>query len=90
MYNNFLTDADRIAVRKVTNGRTVVEFSVQYDALIDSRWRKVTRYDNKHGTPHQHIFGPGKAQYRQVMISADNNAALTEAIMVLKKSRDRS
>lgn len=60
-----LSDVDRIAIRLVTDGHDVLQFSVQYEALIAGHWRKLTRYDNAHGSgPHRHVYYPGKS-YRQ-------------------------
>lgn len=85
-YVNKLSDADKVIVRKVTSGRLVVEFSVQYETLIASRWHVVIRYDSQHGTPHRHIFGSGNSQRKEIMGLSDNNAALTEAERVIKST----
>jgi len=86
-YINLLTDTDRVYNRQVTNGHAVLEFSVQYMALINSRWRKITRFDNarNHG-PHRHVFYPRGSQYKYPMNTQDPNQALTEAQMTIKKN----
>lgn len=82
-----LSDIDRIKVRLEKNGRTVVEFSVQYQALIRGHWRRITGYDNSHGSvPHRHVYYPNQPEYRQIMIVKDNNEAFTEALAVLKNN----
>lgn len=83
-YINFLTPEDRLAVRKVTNGRQVVEFSVQYDALIHDCWHKITRYDNAHGKAHRHVYYADGSVKRFEVDETDHNLALTEAYETIK------
>lgn len=84
-YTSFLTDIDRISVRIERNRHSVTSFSVQYEALINSRWRKIVRYDSADGFPHRHIFHADKKEYRQLMSVVDNNEALSEALTIIKK-----
>jgi hypothetical protein len=87
-YIYLLTDVDRVIVRQLRDGYNVLQFSVQYEALINSRWRKITRYDNAHDSePHRHVYYPfDKEEYRHPMSSNDNNDAFTEAQMSIKKN----
>jgi hypothetical protein len=85
-YTISLTDADRIIVRQVRNGYNISTFSVQYEALIYSRWHKITRYDSAHGHPHRHVYYPNRKEYKHPMSTADNNHAFTEAQLVIKKN----
>ena len=85
-YTNFLTDVDRVIVRQVRDGRSVLNFAVQYEALIKSRWRKITRYDNAHGYPHRHVYYPYKREYKHSMNTQDSNEAFTEAQIVIKNN----
>lgn len=85
-YINPLTDKDKIITRIETDGHRVVSFSVQYEALIYSRWRKIVRYDSAHGHPHRHVFNPDSTEYYHLLMTEDNNDALTEAQIVIKKS----
>lgn len=39
-----LTSADRIRVRFSLNRGTVVDFVVQYEAVIEERWQPIVRY----------------------------------------------
>src|SRR5271170_1341683 len=81
-----LTDTDYIKVSHVRSRNRVLKFSVQYNGLIEGRWRKVTRYDNAHGSPHRHVYYPDRAEYKHPMSTIDNNLAFTEAQTVIKKN----
>ena len=86
-YTIFLSDVDRIQVRQTRSGNRILEFSVQYEALINSRWRKIIRYDNAHdSSPHRHVFYPDNPEYKHPMDILDSNDAFTEAQIVVKKS----
>ena len=84
LYFNFLTDEDRIANRLVMLAGTVIEFSVQYDGLINARWRSVTRFDSKHGQPHRHIFQLNGKKYRIAFPYQDLSEAFTQARETIK------
>ena len=81
-----LSEDDRIKVRQVRNGSRIVKFSVQYEALINSRWRKITRYDNAHGYPHRHVYYPHQPEYKYALATQNNNSAFTEAQLKVKKT----
>ena len=83
---SLLTDEDRIVVRMRRSGRHVLRFSVQYEALINGQWHKITRFDNAHGYPHRHVYHPHRQEYKHPMSTTNNNQAFTEAQMVLKKN----
>ncbi len=85
-YTNFLSDVDRVVIRQVRERGAIVEFSVQYEALINSRWRKITRYDSSHYYPHRHVYYPNRPEYKHAMNTTDNNNAFTEAQLVIKKN----
>lgn len=86
-YKTLLTDSDRIVTRFEKRGKNILEFSVQYEALIDSRWRKVRRYDSSHDQPHFHVFSLGGEElYTQPFPYANLNEALTESQAVIKKT----
>jgi hypothetical protein len=85
-YTYLLSDVARMAVRHDSVGINILDFSVQLDVLIDGRWRKAVRYDSAHGQPHRHVFYPDHSEYREVMVSNDNNQAYTEARKLVKAS----
>lgn len=73
-------------IRWVKNGHSILEFSVQYEALINGHWRKITRYDSAHGQPHRHVYRPNGKEYKHMLIVDDINAGLTEALLMTKKN----
>lgn len=85
-YTISLSEIDRIKVRQLREGPDVLEFGVVYQALINSRWRTITRYDNAHGYPHRHVYYPHSREYKHAMSNLDNNQAFTEAQAVIKKN----
>lgn len=40
----------------------VIEFVIQYEALIEGKWRTIVRYDTAHGRPHKDIEHPDGTQ----------------------------
>ena len=84
-YTNPLSDVDRVKIRQVRDGHYILEFSVQYEALIKSRWRKITRFDNAHGSyPHRHVYYPHNQEYKHTMNTPNSNDAFTEAQLFIK------
>jgi hypothetical protein len=52
----------------------VVEFRIQFEALIDGRWRVIVRYDTAHGRPHRDIMHPvsaGTKEWLDIYSSAE-------------------
>lgn len=87
-YINLLTKVDRVVVRSEIYKGVVVSFSVQYEALIKSRWRKIMRYDNSHNDsigPHRHVYYPNGLDLRTIMHTKDSNEAFTEAQFSIKR-----
>jgi len=80
-----LTEIDRAAVRFGRRGRTVTDFSVQYEALIGGEWRKIVRYDSAHGAPHRHNFRPNGSEVWSLFPYYPHNLALDEALARVKK-----
>lgn len=81
-----LSDVDRMIVRQDRVGHEILEFSVQLEVLIDSRWRKAMRFDSAHGVPHRHVFLPNGQEYKENMAAVDSNKAFTQAQTIVKKS----
>lgn len=79
-YIIMLSEVDRLIVRQHTRGREVLQFSVQHEVLVASRWRKAVRFDSAHNTPHRHVFYPDGSEYKEFMTAGDNNIALTQAL----------
>ena len=69
-------------VRIVRAGKTVVDYVVQYEALIDGVYRPIIRCDGSHGQPHCDILNWEGAtiEKRWAPVGTTANTALTEAI----------
>jgi len=83
-YTTVLTDMDRVKTRMIRLGHKILEFSVQYEALIRGRWRRVTRFDSMHGSPHRHTFYDKGKEYKQPFPCSSNNAGLTKAQKIIR------
>ncbi len=78
-YTQFISDADKLRIRFTQDRGKILEFVVNYYALINGRWRQVMRVDNCHGSsPHQHTFHLHAEEY-QVVLNSSPNLAFTEA-----------
>ena len=64
-YIQYLTEEDRAHVSfKKERGR-ILEFSVNYSAKINGRWKEIFRVDNCHGQPpHMHRYYVHRKQFR--------------------------
>jgi len=40
----------------VWEGNQIVEFRIQFEALIDEKWNPIVRYDTAHGKPHRDLM----------------------------------
>jgi hypothetical protein len=61
------------------NKHAVIDFTVQYDTLVEDRWVKVTRVDTSHGSAHQHKFNPSGKEIITEFFCNDYNQGFTEA-----------
>ncbi len=43
----------------------MVEFRIQFEALIDGRWVVIVRYDSAHGCPHRDIMHPDGSEIKE-------------------------
>ena len=43
----------------------VVEFRIQFEALIDGEWVVIVRYDTAHGRPHRDIMHPDGSEIKE-------------------------
>ncbi len=81
-----LDSENRIRVQFVTErGQVTQILVVQYEALIDDRWRPVVRYDNAHGFLHRDVLAMRGKQEKIAIPSDDLAAALTTAIKDIKR-----
>lgn len=44
------------------------------------------RFDSSHGQPYRHVFYPDGKEYKEVIITQDNNTAFTEAQRIIAES----
>ncbi len=77
-YTQFLSDQDKLDIFFIQNRGKVSYFSVNYSALINSRWRTIMRMDNCHGLSHRHTYHLQRKQFR-IILNTDNNTAFTES-----------
>ena len=75
---------DRLRVTALKQKGTIVKFVVQYEALIENKWRAIIRYDNSHGFAHKDIIHYNGEQEKQPLYFPDLNIAFTFAIQDLK------
>lgn len=73
---------DLMRVRMTRDQKWVVDFVVQYEALIDGTFLAVVRHDGSHGIPHRDLLNwSGETiDKRWAAAGTTMNAALTEAI----------
>lgn len=83
-YTQYLTDEDKLDVSFTESHGKISKFSVNYSALINSRWRYIMRIDNCHGQPHRHTYHLQRKQY-WVLLSSSINKAFTEAKKYIMK-----
>jgi len=84
-YTNYLTPTDRVRVAFRQNRGNVEHFVVNYQALIDGRWRTVMRIDTCHGYAHKHTFYRNGRQY---VIKWDGRVSdvFTESVAFVKRN----
>jgi len=68
---------NRYRHRHVRERGTIVEFRIQYEALIAGRWHPVVRYDSAHGQPHRDALHPDGTQTKEWFSSFSNAEVLT-------------
>jgi len=65
-------------------GKRVVLFTVQLEAMHNDIWQPVVRYDNAHGFCHRDVLHPEGAQDKTAVFVGDVNTTFTYAISDLK------
>ena len=85
-YTQYLTEGreDRMRVRIATEKAEVVQFAVQYEALIGGTWHPIVRFDTAHIFSHKDLMHPNGRQDKQPMAFPDFKIALTFAIQDVK------
>lgn len=77
-----LTDRLRVFAQKEKG--MILEFVVQYEALISGKWQAVVRYDTAHGFAHKDIMTASGKTVKQPLFFESHNLAFTYATLDLK------
>lgn len=56
MYLDPGTRQNRYRHYHIWEGNRIVEFRIQFEALIDGEWHPIVRYDTAQGQPHRHLI----------------------------------
>ncbi len=75
---------DRLRVTARKDKGEILEFVVQYEALILGEWRPVVRYDTAHGFAHKDVFRANGEVVKQPLFFETYNMAFTYATLDLK------
>ena len=75
---------DRLRVQATKIRGKIVSFVVQYEALIQGKWRAIVRYDTAHRFAHKDILHPDRSVDKQPLNFPSLNLAFTFAIQDLK------
>ena len=76
-YIYLLSDRDRKRHVHTRMGKTITDFVVQYEILIDDKWYPVVRYDTSHGYAHKDRIYPDGSMEKVTLGIYSYNAALT-------------
>jgi hypothetical protein len=85
-YLMYLTadSTDRLRVYAQKEKGEIMEFVVQYEAMISDMWQPIVRYDTAHGFAHKDMMGPGGETKKQPLFFETYNLAFTFATIDLK------
>ncbi len=75
---------DRLRVSVIKEKGKIINFVVQYEASIKSRWYAIIRYDTSHGFAHKDIIHYDGTREKQPLYFPNYNLAFTFAIQDLK------
>jgi hypothetical protein len=88
-YEHILTDKDRIRAHFTVDKGEVVDFLVQYEALINEKWYAVVRFDTAHGFPHIDILHFDGRKEKFSLSHLTPNDALTMAQLDVGQNWER-
>ena len=80
-----LSAEDQVRVDFDLQKGQVVEFSVQYLAMLEGKWQPVVRFDTAHGGPHMDISHPDGSQETRTFPFYDYGTAMTYAINYIQE-----
>jgi hypothetical protein len=75
---------DRLRVYAQKEKGTILEFVVQYEALILGEWQPIVRYDTAHGFAHKDMMKADGGTIKQPLFFETYNLAFTYATIDLK------
>ncbi|MFZ3090388.1 MAG: hypothetical protein WA240_07185 [Nitrospirota bacterium] len=75
---------DRLRVYAQKEKGEILEFVVQYEAMISGEWQPIVRYDTAHGFAHKDIMRPKGEAIKQPLFFETYNLAFTFATLDLK------
>ncbi len=75
---------DRLRVYAQKEKGEILEFVVQYEAMISGEWQPIVRYDTAHGFAHKDIMRPKREAIKQPLFFETYNLAFTFATLDLK------
>jgi len=75
---------DRLRVSAQKEKGIILEFVVQYEALISDQWQPIVRYDTAHGFAHKDVMKVDGQKIKQPLFFETYNLALTYATIDLK------
>jgi len=75
---------DRLRVNAQKEKGVILEFVVQYEAMIPDKWQPIVRYDTSHGFAHKDILMPNGKTIKQPLYFETYNLAFTFATLDLK------
>ena len=56
---------------------SIIEFRIQYEALIEGKWHAIVRYDTAHGGSHKDTIHPDGSETKEWFTFYDNAEVLT-------------
>lgn len=68
---------NRYRHRHVWRSGRVVEFRIQFEALIDGHWHAIVRYDTAHGHAHKDTLHPNAPETKEMYPGYSNAEVLT-------------
>jgi len=76
------TDRLRVSAQKMKG--MILEFVVQYEALMSDQWQPIVRYDTAHGFAHKDIMKANGKTIKQPLFFETYNLAFTYTTIDLK------
>ena len=75
---------DRLRVSAQKEKGIILEFVVQYEALMSDQWQPIVRYDTAHGFAHKDIMKANGKTIKQPLFFETYNLAFTYTTIDLK------